>query len=126
MIESADMAAQVQAKSLFRGFKIPSGSRLWSARNYWACYALNRTATSSNVGDKSPFEMRFGTVPQSPIPFLKPGYVKIKRQNKLRRKALPYFFIGPSANRPVVPMRCFSIPEVLFTLATSHGRGYLL
>ena len=99
-IESAGMAAQVQAKLLFRGFKIPSGSRLWSARNYWACYALNRTATSANVVDKSHFEMRFGTVPQSPIPFLKPGYVKIKRQDKLRSKALPCFFIGPSANRP--------------------------
>ena len=70
------MAAQVQAKSLFRGFKIPSGSRLlWSARKcYWACYALIRMETSANVGDKSPFEMRFGTAPQSPIPFLKPGY----------------------------------------------------
>ena len=39
-------------------------------------------------------------VPQSPIPFLKPGYVKTKRQDKLRPKALPCFFIGPSANRP--------------------------
>ena len=45
MIESAGRAAQVQAKSFFCGFRIPSGSRLWSARNYWACYALNRTAT---------------------------------------------------------------------------------
>ena len=100
MIESAGMAAQVQAKSLFRGFKIPSGSRLWSARNYWACYALNRTVTSANVGDKSPFEMRFGTVPQSPIPFFKSGYVKTKPQDKLRPKALLCFFIGPSVNRP--------------------------
>ena len=33
MVESAGMAAQVQAKPLFRVFKIPSGSRLWSARN---------------------------------------------------------------------------------------------
>ena len=103
MVESADMAAQVQAKSLFRGFKIPSGSRLWSARNYWACYALNHTATSANVGDKSPFEMRFGTALQSPISFLKPRYVKTKRQDKLRPKALPCFFIRPSANPPVIP-----------------------
>ena len=28
MVESAGMAAQVQGKSLFRGFTIPSGSRL--------------------------------------------------------------------------------------------------
>ena len=34
MVESAGMAAQVQPKSLFRGFKISSGSILWSARNY--------------------------------------------------------------------------------------------
>ena len=100
MIESAGMAAQGQAKSLFRGFKIPFGNSLWSAPNYWACYALNRTATSASVGDKSPFEFRFGMVPQSPIPFLKPGYVKTKRQDKLRPKALPWFFIGLSANRP--------------------------
>ena len=44
--------------------------------------------------------MRFGTAPQSPIPFLKSGYVKTKRQDKLRSKALPCFFIGPSANCP--------------------------
>ena len=92
MVESAGVAAQVQARSLFRGFKIPSGSRLWSARNYWACYALNHTATTSaNVGDKSPFEICCGTVPQSSIPFLKPGYVKTKYQDKLRPKALPCF-----------------------------------
>ena len=63
------MAAHVQAKLLFRGFVIPSDSRLLSARNYWACFALNRMATSVNVGDKLPFEMRSGTVPQSSIPF---------------------------------------------------------
>ena len=101
MAESAGMAAQVQAKSLFRGFKIPSGSRLWSARNYWACYALNHTATSANVRDKSPSEMRFSTVPQSPISCLKPGYLKTKRQDKVRpTKALTCFFVRPSANRP--------------------------
>ena len=56
-------------------------------------------ATSVNVGDKSSFKMRFGTVPQSSIPFLDPGYGRTKRQDKLRPEALPSFFIGPSANR---------------------------
>ena len=51
MTESAVMATQVQAKSLFRGFKIPFGNILWPAPNYLACYALYRTATSANVGD---------------------------------------------------------------------------
>ena len=90
----------MQVKSLFRVFKIPSGSRLWPARNYWARYALHRTATSANVSDRSSFKMRFGTVPPSPIPFLKPEYVKTKRQDKLRPEAFPCFFMGPLANRP--------------------------
>ena len=50
--------------------------------------------------DKSPFKMCFGTVPHSPIPFLKAGYVKTKRQDIIRPKAFPCFFIGLSANRP--------------------------
>ena len=44
------------------------------------------------MGDESPFELRFGAVPQSPIPFLKPRYMKIKRQDNLRPKAFPCFF----------------------------------
>ena len=43
--------------------------------------------------------MRFGTVLQSPIPFLKLRYVKTKRQDKLRTKAFSCFFIEPSVNR---------------------------
>ena len=34
MIESAGMAAQVQAKSLFCGFNLPSDSRLWYFLDY--------------------------------------------------------------------------------------------
>ena len=106
------MATRVHAKLFFRVFKIPSGSRLWSARNYWACYALNHTAASANVGDESPFEMRFGTVPQSPIPFLRTRYyVKTKRQDKLRPKAPPCLLIGPSANRPHDTYEVFLISE---------------
>ena len=47
MVESAGMAAQVQAKSLFRGFKNPYGGWLWSARTFRACYALTCTASSA-------------------------------------------------------------------------------
>ena len=92
MVESAGWCGCSSASNVtFSWIQIPSGSRLWSVHNYWACYALIRTATSVNVGDKSPFEMRFGTVPQSPIPFLKLGYVKTKRQDKLRPKAFSFF-----------------------------------
>ena len=44
--------------------------------------------------------MRYVTAPQSPIPFLKPGHVKTKRQDKLKHNAFLCFFIGPSANCP--------------------------
>ena len=100
MVNPAGMAAQVQAKSLRCVFTIPSGIILWSARNYWVCYALNRTVISADLAGKSQIEMLFGMVSQSLIPFLKPEYVKTKRQDKLRPKAIPCFFIGPSANRP--------------------------
>ena len=99
MVNPDGMAAQVQAESFCRGFKISSGTRLWPACNYWACYALKRMVTSADLGGKSPIEMRFGTASQSPTPFLKPEYVKAKRQDKMRPKAIPRFFIRPSANR---------------------------
>ena len=44
--------------------------------------------------------MRFDTMPQSPIPFIMPRYVKAKRQDKLRPTAFPHFFIGSSSNCP--------------------------
>ena len=69
--------------------------------------------------------MRFGTAPQSPIPFLKPGYVKTNRQDKLKPKAFPSFFIGPPSNRPVIPISYSSIQEML-SLATSLGVIYPL
>ena len=39
-------------------------------------------------------------MPPSPFPFLKPGFVKRKRGNKLEPEAIPCFYIGPSPNRP--------------------------
>ena len=96
------MAAQVQRRSLFPGFKIPSGRILWSTRYFWACHALNRATTRAIVGDVSPFKTRFGMVPQSSTPFLKPGYVKTERQDRLKSKArfLVFFVRRPSPNRP--------------------------
>ena len=51
------------------------------------------------------YEMWYGKVPPSPFPFLKPGFVKRKRGNKLEPKAVPCFYIGPSPNRPRDSMR---------------------
>ena len=93
------MAAQVQAKPRFRGLKIPSGSRLWSARNYWARYAPNRMTTSA-INHRSKYILHFNTVPQSPIPFLKIGYAKTKRWDKLKPKAFLWFFHQPFGKAP--------------------------
>ena len=53
----------------------------------------------------TPYEMWYGKIPPSPFPFLKPGFVKRKRGNKLEPKAVPCFYIGPSPNRPRDSMR---------------------
>lgn len=42
--------------------------------------------------------MRFGKVPEIPIPFLKPAFVKRTRANKELPKAEQCFYIGPSPN----------------------------
>ena len=92
-----------------------------------ACHAFDRMATSANVGDKPPFKMlRFGTLPQNPIPFLKPGYVKTTHRDKLKSKVFPYFFLDLRQTAPMMPMRYFSIQGAVFTLAMSRRRGCLL
>ena len=50
----------------------------------WACDAFNRTATEANSGNRSPHEMIYRETSQSsPMPFLKPGFSKFKRTNKI-------------------------------------------
>ena len=45
MIESAALAARIQAPELFPGFNVPEGPSLWAEAMSWACDAYNRTAT---------------------------------------------------------------------------------
>ena len=92
MIESAALAARIQASELFPGFDIPDKPSLWAEAMSWACDAYNRTATVADPGNRSPHEMFYGEIPQnSPIPLLKPGYCKYKRMNKMDPKAREYF-----------------------------------
>ena len=66
----------------------------------WACGAYNRTATVANSGNRSPQEIFYGETPQSsPISFLKPGFCKFKRTNKIDPKAREYLYLGPARNR---------------------------
>ena len=77
MIESAALAARIQASELFPGFDIPENPSLWAEAMSWAYDAYNRTATAADPGKRSPHEMFYGEIPQNnPIPFLKPGYCK--------------------------------------------------
>ena len=105
MIESTGKAALIQAKCMFSGMGIPLSDSLWAAQAYWACNALNFTATKANPKCKSPYDMWYGRTPQIPFPFLKPGFVKRKRTNKLEPQAVPCFYVGPSPNRPRDSMR---------------------
>ena len=101
MIESAALAARTQASELFPGYSIPEGASLWAEAINWACDAYNRTATVANSGNRSPHEMFYGVTPQSsPIPFLKPGFCKSKRTNKMNPKAGECFYLGPTRNHP--------------------------
>ena len=95
LIESAGKAAAIQAGIMFPSMGVPSGDSLWAAQAYWACHALNSTTTTSNPQCKTPYEMWYGKVPPSPFPFLKPGFVKRKRVDKLKPKAVPCYYIGP-------------------------------
>ena len=101
MIESAALAARIQASELFPGFNVPEGPSLWAEAMSWACDAYNRTATVANPENRSPYEMFYGKIPEmSPIPFLKPGYYKSKRMNKMEPKARECFYLGNARNHP--------------------------
>ena len=92
MIESAALAVRIQASELFPGFDIPEKPSLWAEAMRWTCDAYNRTATVANPGNRLPHDMFYGEIPQnSPIPFLKPGYCKYKRMNKMDPKARECF-----------------------------------
>ena len=75
IIQNAALAARIQAPILFPHIELPPSETLWAEAVYWACEALNRTAVTSNPGNKSPHEMWYGNAtPASPHPFLRPGY----------------------------------------------------
>ena len=108
MIESAELAARIQASELFPGFDIPEKTSLWAEAISWACDAYNRAATVTNPGNHSPHEIVYGEIPQnSPIPFLKPGYCKYKRMNKMDLKARKCFYLGSARNHPRESKRVF-------------------
>ena len=83
LIESAALAARIQACELFAGFSLPDGPSLWAEAMNWACGAYNRTATVGNSRSRSPSQIFYGELSQtSPIPFLKPVFSNINARIK--------------------------------------------
>ena len=101
LIETAAMAGRIQARELFPGAQLPATGSLWAEASHWACDALNRTAASANPANKSPYEMWYGNPPPVVLlPFLKPGYCKVKREIKSQAKVQECFYLGPAPNHP--------------------------
>ena len=55
------LAARIQAPVLYPG--APTYPSLWAEVVSWACHVLNRPETSANYGDKSPYEIWYGSPP---------------------------------------------------------------
>ena len=101
LIESAALAARIQASELFPGFNVPEGPSLWAEAMNWACDAYNRIATVGNSRNRSPYEIFYREPSQtSPIPFLKPGFCNYKRMNKMDPKARECLYLSPARNHP--------------------------
>ena len=109
IIESASLAAKIQSSVMYPSEDSPRGDNIWAEQANWACDAINRTSTSANPGCKFPHEMWFGSPPtKSPMPFLKPGFRKVKRENNLKPKAVKCWYLGRVPNFPRDAVRVLS------------------
>ena len=83
----------------------------------WACNALNHTATTTNPGSKSRYEMCYGPLPLAGEvwPFLKPAMYTTKRENKSQPKAQECYYVGPSVNHPRDCMRVLTTHRTILT-----------
>ena len=76
---TTEVAGRIQVRARFPGLYLPSTKSLWAKASCVACDALNRTATSANEADKSPYEMWCGETPSVVLqPFFKLSYCKLK------------------------------------------------
>ena len=100
LINDAALAARIQAPVLYPG--APAYPSLWAEAVSWACPILNRTATTANSEDNSPYEMWYGLPPPTCEvgPFLEPAICRVKIYNKLQPKAQDCYYVGPSVNHP--------------------------
>ena len=82
-----------------KGVRDPDGTRLWMESVLWASEEFNRSATTANGGMLSPYEIFYGSHPPMPtLPFCKPAYHRIPRQDKLDRQVRPSYFLNLGYN----------------------------
>ena len=100
LISDPALAARIQAQVLYPG--APSYPSLWAEAVSWACNALNHTTTKANPGNKSPYEMRYGSPPLAGEvwSFLKPAIYRVERENKSQPKAQDCYYVGSSVKHP--------------------------
>ena len=110
LVNDAAVAARIQATELYPS--APNYPSLWAKAASWAdaCHALNCTATTANPGDKSAYEMWYGSPPPPPRgavwPFLKPAVCRVKRNNKSQPKAQDYYYVGLALITHVTACEC--------------------
>ena len=93
----------------FGNFGLPATEKLWPEAQNYACDVLNRTATASNPGYKSPYEMWYGKPPPPTLlEWLQPCFYPIKRSSKTDAQAKPACFLGPAKNHPHDCVRVYS------------------
>ena len=115
LINDAAVAARIQATELYPN--APNYPSLWAEAASWACHVLNCTATTANPGDKSPYEMWYGSPPPRGAvwPFLKPAVYRVKRANKSLTKAQDCYYVGPGVNHPRDCMRVLTANRSILT-----------
>ena len=78
-----------------KGVRDSDGTSLWMESVLWASEGFNLSATTTNSGMLSPYEIFYGSRPPMPtLPFCKPAYHRILRQGKLDRQARPCYFLN--------------------------------
>ena len=83
--------------------------RLWIDNHHNACDVLNRSATKSNKGMTTPYEMWHGVKPSPTlIQWLLSCFYRVKRKHKTDAQAKPGFYVGPARNHPRGSMRIYS------------------
>ena len=109
LIEKVAKASAYQAKVSFVGMDPPPMNRLWTDNHHNACDVLNRSATKSNKGMTTPYEMWHGVKPSPTlIQWLQPCFYMVKRKHKTDAQAKPGFYVGPARNHPRDSMRIYS------------------